>query len=121
MAETLKIAIDRLKPPSDEWKKGPKITKEDLKYGKGNIEFISGLEGGSNKKFEVKNSALPHKTGFRMPVKTSPKQSSSPIMNFGKYRDKPMKWVMENDSEYWQWCIENITNFEDRAIKANLV
>ena len=121
MAETLEITLNRLKPKSDAWKNGPKITKDDLKHGRGNVEFISKTEIQTEKTFQTKSTTLPHKTGFKMPVKTLPKQNSCPIMNFGKYRDKPMKWVMENDIQYWEWCIENITNFEDRAIKANLV
>jgi hypothetical protein len=41
-------------------------------------------------------------------------------MNFGKYRDKEMVWVKENDERYWDWCMETIGWFPGKVEKAGL-
>ena len=43
MSETLQMALNRIKPPSEEWRNGPKITAEDLKNNTGNVEYISSI------------------------------------------------------------------------------
>jgi uncharacterized protein (DUF3820 family) len=42
-------------------------------------------------------------------------------MGFGKYRDRLMVDVREDDPGYWAWCVSEIPPFEARARKAGLL
>lgn len=44
MVDPILYAEDRLKPRSDTWRKGPKITKSDIMNGTGEIQKISHAE-----------------------------------------------------------------------------
>ncbi len=43
----------------------------------------------------------------------------SDLLGFGKYRNKSVSYVLENDAMYIYWCITNIPNFTltDEAIQ----
>jgi hypothetical protein len=32
--------------------------------------------------------------------------------NFGKYKGKEVKWVIENDPQYYKWCLDNVKKFK---------
>lgn len=111
MSETLQMALNRIKPPSEEWRNGPKITAEDLKNNTGNVEYISSIHDDVPIVNNKKQTTLNFKSQKPKPAKSN----SSPIMNFGKYRDKTITWVMDNDSNYFEWCLENVPSFQKRV------
>lgn len=86
----LEIAREKArKQPSDQWKRGPKITKEDLldAAGTGEIDIAD-----INQDLSKPNT-----------------------LGFGKYKDKTFEWVYQNDRRYFFWAGENIRGFDDRA------
>jgi hypothetical protein len=85
---------DKARPKSDEWKKGPRITAEDLKEGKNGVERITAEEA-------LKG------TGSATPITAGGKR----VMSFGKHKNKEWDWVKKHDAGYWNWCCENITWF----------
>lgn len=115
MSETLQMVLDKVSKRSEEWRNGPKISFQDLKTNSGNIEYISGLEGDPIIKTAINIPPLNKKSSQQKP------SSSSPLMNFGKYKTETMEWVQENDENYFEWCLENIEWFESKATKAGLI
>lgn len=81
----------------ESWRKGDKITFNDLKFGRGNVERIKSLCDDS-----------------------SSSSNKMIIMGFGKYSQRPMSWVKENDESYWEWAMENLDFFPGKAAKAGL-
>ena len=41
---------------------------------------------------------------------TVPPTVSSPIMRFGKYRDRTVRWIVENDPSYAEWVLRKVAN-----------
>ncbi len=41
---------------------------------------------------------------------TAPPTVSSPIMRFGKYRDRTVRWIVENDPSYAEWVLRKVAN-----------
>lgn len=115
MSQTLEMVLNQVRPKSDEWKNGPKISFEDLKKNSGNIEYISCLEGEPIVKTPIIIPPLKKLSSSKAELKPSP------LMNFGKYKTKTMAWVQENDENYFEWCLENIDWFQGKAIKAGLL
>lgn len=69
------------KKPSNEWKKGPKISKEDLLNA--------------------------HKTGeVSLKADAPPNYGSSTTLRFGKHVGKTIEWVKQNDKGYAAWARE---------------
>lgn len=91
---------------SGAWRKGPRITFENLKEGTGPIEHTTGII----------------KEGYGHPAKNPAKMAESgpPIMGFGQYRNMTMTEVKTKYGRYWDWCIENVKGFDERAKKARL-
>jgi hypothetical protein len=83
---------------NNSWRNGPKISAGDLKFGRGNVEKIKGLCDDSS---SSSNKAV--------------------TMGFGKYSQRPMSWVKDNDESYWEWAMENLDFFPGKAAKAGLV
>lgn len=91
-------------PPDDRWKKGPKITKEQLKtapLGDGDFEFWKG------RKF--KEISLGSEGDAKV----------SSLIKFGKYKGKTYQWVYDNDKNYHWWACENVPNYKHN-VESNL-
>ena len=41
---------------------------------------------------------------------TAPTAVSSPIMRFGRYRDRTVRWIVENDPSYAEWVLRKVAN-----------
>jgi hypothetical protein len=41
---------------------------------------------------------------------TTSTAASSPIICFGKYRDRTVRWIIENDPSYAEWVLRKVTN-----------
>lgn len=91
---------------SGEWRKGPIITSDDLRNGTGAIERVTSEEW-----FETAGSATARPAGPRKDWQP-PKGKT---MGFGKYKDRLMVDVREDDSRYWQWCLDEIPSFRAKA------
>jgi len=37
------------------------------------------------------------------------------LMNFGKYKNKTIEWVLENDIEYLDWAVKNVIWFSEKC------
>lgn len=118
--------ISKKPSPSGEWlKNGRSISKDDLKYARNGVERISASEamemgGGRGPSAEYRGwTPISEKTKERPAIKEGLK-AEGPAMTFGKHKGKPMKWVKENDSNYWEWAMENIAWFPAAVKKAGL-
>lgn len=109
--DLLQHEIDRVKPKSDEWKKGPRISAEDVRRGTGNIEHISADEffGRSGKPGTVATGQ----------VAAQPQVTH--VMMFGKHRGKTFETVRNSDPGYWSWCCREVSGFSAKAKKAGLL
>lgn len=78
----------------------PGISKQNLKFGTGIIEFLPKniLKGGDE------NAPL----------------DEGPIITFGKYKGKSAKWVRDNDGSYWDWAVENVAAIRKISDEYNL-
>lgn len=97
------------------WLKGPAISKEDLKHGRGGVEKISAQEaleegGGRAPKQEYRSWSPAPKA----------ENQNEPLMGFGKHKEKTMKWVKSNDPHYWEWCLNSIEWFSKKVEKYNI-
>lgn len=107
--------------PSGDWLKGIKITFENMNEGTGPVERISAAEameigGGKGPKEEYRGWHPISKSNG--PAKKA--AESAPLMGFGKHKERTMKWVRDNEPNYWEWCVENIPWFAGKVEKANL-
>ena len=125
MPQTLQMVIDSVAPKSEGWKRGARISKEDLKNNTGNIEWLTpGLEGEPINKIPI---VIPPEREYRhgklVETESSAKSpaNSGGLIGFGKYRDKTLLWVKQNDNNYWNWATENIERLKVRAVEAGLV
>jgi hypothetical protein len=41
---------------------------------------------------------------------TAPTAVSSPIMRFGKHRDRTVRWITENDPSYAEWLLRKVAD-----------
>jgi hypothetical protein len=41
---------------------------------------------------------------------TAPTAVNSPIMRFGKYRGRAVRWIVESDPSYAEWVVRKVTN-----------
>ena len=41
---------------------------------------------------------------------TAPSALSSPIMRFGKYRDRTVRWIVDYDPSYAEWVLRKVAN-----------
>ena len=41
---------------------------------------------------------------------TAPSALSSPIMRFGKYRDRAVRWIVDYDPSYAEWVLRKVAN-----------
>lgn len=123
--------VSKKPSPSGAWlTEGHKITKEDLKYARNGIEHITFEEaahgaGARGPKPEYRGWT-PKIEGGQYGKKASAVKKSlntgseGPKMQFGKYKEKTMEWVRDNDPSYWEWCLESINWFPAKAEKAGL-
>lgn len=42
-------------------------------------------------------------------------QKGGSTLGFGKYKDKTIEWVKENDLRYFEWCHREIKGFAERV------
>lgn len=122
--------VSKKPSPSGAWlREGPKITKEDLKYGKNSIEHITFNEAacgagerGPKPEYRGWTSASEGTYGQNAKPKKIERndEGQGPQMGFGKYRTQPMKWVKSNDPQYWEWCLNNVGWFRSKVEKARL-
>ncbi len=92
---------DLLRPKTDEWKKGDKITLKNCKYGTGCMEIVSSRELFKDVRKKLNNS----------------EKEDESIMQFGKYKGEKIEWVSKNHKHYFSWCLENVNGFKDLADK----
>ncbi len=112
---------DLAKKPSASgaWLRGPKITFDNLNHGTGPIEHISATEameagGGPGPKPEYRG------WNPKPALNITQKTHGEPVITFGKFKGKPMKWVRDNEPNYWEWALENVGFFAAQVEKANL-
>jgi hypothetical protein len=41
---------------------------------------------------------------------TTPTAVNSPIMPFGRHRDRTVRWIVENDPSYSEWVLRKVAN-----------
>ena len=91
------------------------ISFQDCKNGTGMVEFIPKFEWirtlGIYKR-ELENS------NFKVKMKND--SAKIPIMGFGKYRDKTVQWVKDNNRHYFHWAEENVEGFKKRVDKLGI-
>lgn len=51
------------------------------------------------------------KTGEIVAGEPLKKEEKKKIFTFGKYKNKTFDYVRANDENYWNWCCENIKDF----------
>jgi hypothetical protein len=90
--------------------KGPQLEKGQLHYDR--IMAGYGKTGAST----------PSKGGESVSVKPKgkPLTKDSP-MGFGKYKDRTIGWVQQNDRHYFGWASENVDWFSEKLKSANLI
>jgi hypothetical protein len=111
---------DKRKPVSMEWVKGPKITKENLKKGTGCIELVAQPDW---IKTPLAGLLQQSKRGVTHAIPVGPSQRSMQnpaIMTFGKYKNKLLIEILEEDPRYLQWCVQEIEGFEAKLRKAGI-
>lgn len=101
----LNAAADRLTASvSGEWRKGPKITTADLLSGTGGVERVDWLKTGKDTgNLADENPAKPIQ-----------------IMGFGKFRDRQLSDIKQNEPGYWKWAVAEIKGFDKKAKAAGL-
>ena len=112
---SLQIELDRLKAnPTGAWTKGPQISSEDIRRGRGNVEHITSAEFFGIGKQTGKTDPQHHAQAAAQP-------QVSPMMMFGKHRGKTFAEVRAGDPGYWRWAISEVAGFEAKARKAGLL
>lgn len=94
-----------------EWRKGPTITMDDLINGTGLVERVTSEEW---LKTSAGTAGAAHAGARPVPRKewTPPKGKT---MGFGKYKDRLMADIREEDPRYFRWCVENVGGFKEKA------
>jgi hypothetical protein len=98
----VELKLSQKKVKSDAWKKGPRLTKDQLT----NAKFGDGEKWKGVKFKEVS-------LGSEGDAKVSAE------LKFGKHKGKTYQWVHDNDRYYHAWACENVPNYEHNA-RANL-
>jgi len=94
------------------WRDGAAISLDNLLQGTGPIERITSQEwfrSGGQQAAAASQSCKEWK----------PPQGTK--MGFGKYREKLMADVREDDPRYFRWCCDEIHGFKEKAKKAGLM
>lgn len=111
---SLQIELDRLKAnATGTWTKGPQISSEDIRRGRGNVEHITSAEFFGIGKQTGKTDSRHAQAAAQPQV--------SPMMMFGKHRGKTFAEVRAGDPGYWRWAVENVAGFEAKVRKAGLL
>ena len=111
---SLQIELDRLKAnPTGAWTKGPQISSEDIRRGRGNVEHITSAEF-----FGIGKQT--GKTDQRHAQAAAQPQVAH-VMRFGKRKGQLMSTVKEEDPGYWRWLLTEVQGFEAQAKKAGLL
>jgi len=93
-------------PPDDRWKKGPKITKEQLKHAKiGEEDYDMPAHIKPFHGMRYKEITLGGEGDAQV----------SALIKFGKYKGKTYEWVYKNDKNYHWWACENVPNYEHNS------
>ncbi len=111
---------DKSKPISTEWLKGPKITAENLKKGTGCVELLARPEwikdpSSQSVRGSMQNVGQPRSGGAPQKSMQNPA-----IMPFGKYKNRLLVDILEEDPGYLRWAAENIDGFEAKLRKAGI-
>jgi hypothetical protein len=101
MTDPLLYAQDCAKPKSEEWRKGPRITLEDCVRGTGSMQKMAKGE-------------LHGKTQGAVAKSATTQRAKPATMGFGKFRERLLVDVYEQDRRYFDWCLENVNGFKKR-------
>lgn len=89
----IELALAQKKPKNDNWKKGARITKEQLAIA---------VKNGGELQLSQDDIGIVDKT-----------------IKFGKYKGKTYNWVYQNDPRWMTWAFMNVQGFEAKAKAAN--
>ncbi len=97
MSQELELEIlqgeAKKKPKNDSWKKGSRITKEQI--------------------------AIAIKSGGELELTQDDLGIVDKVIKFGKYKGKSYNWVYKNDLNWMTWAFGNVQGFKTKAIAAN--
>ena len=111
---------DKRKPVSTEWKKGPRITKENLKKGTGAIELLRKPEWLEKSPYAFEKKSTGNVIPFPSGQKGKESVSNAAIFTFGKYKGRLFMDVLDEDPGYLRWCGQEIDGFEAKLAKAGI-
>lgn len=129
-------SIDEAHAAKWAWFAGPRITQEDLLQGSAKVERVSaqevarwfrGGDSGGGRNVQAWNGARSGATPTGPTLRSSgataqrPKARPPLLMGFGKYKDKLMVEVREDDPRYWAWATTEMQWFRKRAEAAGLL
>ncbi len=95
----VELRLSQKKVKNDNWKKGHRITKEQLT----NARLVDDVSEHFGRR-KVKEIDINADGGF-----------VSKTVNFGKHKGRTYHWIYKNDAYWWSWAIENIQGFRDKA------
>lgn len=104
---------DKSKPVSMDWLKGPRITMENLKKGTGCIELMDRPEW-----IKAPNGVSAAKSAT-VGGMAKPGQNAA-VMPFGKYKNRLLVDILEENPGYLRWAAENIDGFSAKLTKAGI-
>ncbi len=88
------------------WMKGPAISAADLKYGRGSIEHIVGLQA---------TEGAPQRGSANPPAK------AGATMWFGRHKGRLLVDLREEEPGYWSWALRECNGFEAKVRKLGLL
>ena len=84
----------------------PEIEQSLLKWYQSFTHGDITYKDGTNFESRIKPKELEKKI---IKTKMSKKRE---ILTFGKYKGKDINWIIQNDQNYYNWCVENIKDFK---------
>jgi len=106
--ELEKAAAEMEREKRGKWRKDPRwlnikgVTKEDLINGSAYIE------------------KLPYPPWDSRNNKGAQQVNQTNLVGFGKYSSKEVSWVRDNDSNYFNWMLENVPKFAAKVKQLGL-
>ena len=102
------LFVQSQKENSEKWRSDPRwrniqgITKEELRTGSARIQKLNFPPW--DKRSESEKSG----------------DSGGALVGFGKYSDKQITWVKENDARYFDWMVCNVPRFAAKVRELGL-
>lgn len=106
MVDHILAEVDAAKLKDESWRKGPKITMQDILNERG-VERITAEELRTGKSRESARNQSRNK-------------QESKVMGFGKYRDELILDVWESNQNYIRWAVQKVNGFRTKAIAAGI-